>query len=373
MRTDELVAPARSSLPVTAVRTRVLAVTMDPEEICKRGIDVTGWFLVVEVEVDDVVGLGYTWGMAEADVRSTREFVEGLAKRLIGRDSRHIRALWHEHWQAISIVGQAGAGLGAVAAIDTALWDALGKRAGLPVHRMLGTMQVELTSYLTGGGLSLGPERLAEEGLGVLAAGHRAYKIQLCADWRRDLQRVAALRDAVGDRLEIMGDAHQELDRNSAAIVGRELADMGVTWFEDPLPIADLDGYARLRGSLDLRVIHGENAVARFGIRDIVRAGAADVVMIDLMHCGGITEFMNAAAYCAAEHVQVSSHAFYAPSRHVLAACERPSYVEYIDTWDDIFLGAPPPVDGVVTVSEEPGLGIELSPDAVARFTVEVR
>jgi L-alanine-DL-glutamate epimerase-like enolase superfamily enzyme len=334
-----------------------------------------GWeahVVLVRLRTEDVEGLGYAWDLRADRARAIRFAVRDLASDLVGWDAREIRHVWRRMWKIQRHMGQHhGIGLAAISAIDMALWDAMGKRAGMPLYQLWGAARNAVRVYLTCGVDAKGPEALADEGEQHLAAGYGAIKVQVGkSDWRTDVARIAALRARLGDGFEIFVDAHMAYDRRTAALVGRGFRDHGVSWFEDPMPGEDLEGYAWLRRETGVPIVHGENADARSGAFDILRAGACDVLMMDSMHCGGPSEMLAVAGLAAAHHVPVSSHAFHAIAPHVIAACDQVTYVEYQDAVR-IFEGELVPVNGVMTLSDRPGFGIDVQSEVLEKYRVD--
>lgn len=327
--------------------------------------------IIVRLRVGDVVGLGYAWDLRIGRAKSIKAAAEDIALDLVGRDSRMIREHWQRSYAQLRFMGlHHGIGLAGLSAIDMALWDALGKGAGLPLHQLWGATRTEVPAYL-GGGTGTTPEELADEGEKNRDAGYSAMKAQVGhADWRHDVQRIACLRERVGDDFEIFVDAHMMWDRRTAHLAAQGFLDYGVSWFEDPMPGEDLEGYRWLRSMTGIPIVHGENAYTRQDVLNILRADAADIIMLDSMHCGGPTEMLQAAAIAAAYFVPVSSHAFHPIAPHFLAACDQSSYVEYHDAIR-IFEGEPEPKNGIIQLSDKPGFGLDLPQETVDRYLVE--
>ena len=327
--------------------------------------------IIVRLRVGDVIGLGYAWDLRIGRAKAIKAATEDIALDLVGRDSRMIREHWYRSWTQLRFMGlHHGIGLAGLSAIDMALWDALGKGVGLPLYQMWGGTRTEVPAYVAGG-TSESPEELADEGEINRDAGYSAMKIQAGhADWRHDVKRIAKLRERLGDDFEIFVDGHMMWDRRTAYLAAQGFLDYGVSWFEDPMPGEDLEGYNWLRRMTGIPVVHGENAYTRQGVLDILRANAADIIMIDSMHCGGPTEMLQAAAIAAAHFVPVSSHAFHPIAPHFLAACDQSSYVEYHDSIR-IFEGEPEPENGIITLSNKPGFGLNLPQETIDRYLVK--
>jgi L-alanine-DL-glutamate epimerase-like enolase superfamily enzyme len=341
--------------------------------ISLRDLNWEAHVIVVKVRAGGFVGLGYAWDLRINRAKSIRLAVADLVADLIGAQSCEIRRVWQRCWKIMRHMGQHhGIGLAALSAIDMALWDALGKRAEMPLYQLWGASRASVRVYLTCGVAAKSPEQLADEGEAHRAAGYKAIKVQAGdPNWRKDVRRIEKLRERLGDEFEIFVDAHMQYDRRTASLAGRGFFDQGVSWFEDPLPGEDLEGYSWLRSDTRVPIVHGENSYTRRGAMDILSAGAADILMIDSMHCGGPTEMLAVAAIAAGHHVPVSTHAFHAIAPHVIAACDQANYVEYQDSVK-IFEGELEPKDGVIELGNRPGFGLELPAETVEQYSVNV-
>jgi L-alanine-DL-glutamate epimerase-like enolase superfamily enzyme len=144
---------------------------------------------------------------------------------------------------------------------------------------------------------------------------------------------------------------------------------MGVTWFEEPVPAHDLGASARIAAAVDVPLATGETVFTRHGFRPLIEQRAADVVMINLLRCGGPSEFLHVAAFADAHGLPVSSHTVTEVSAHVMAACPNATIVEYIPGWwDRLFEGAPVIADGTISLSDRAGLGFTFSEQAIQDF-----
>jgi mandelate racemase len=321
------------------------------------------------MEAEGGTGIGHAYTFAPNQAESIRVLIEDLAETLIGQELTDVRRIWHDLWIRINFIGQSGPPVMALAAIDTALWDLLAQQARLPLYRLLGAHRDRLPVYASGGWLSYSAGELVEDALRFREAGYRHYKIKVGSpDWRQDLERVRAIRKAVGDDLVLMVDANQGWDEATAIQAGRALEQEGVSWFEEPVPVQDLSGSARIAAALEVPVATGETVFTRHGFLPLIEARAGDVLMPDLMRCGGPTEYMQVVALADAYQLPVSSHTFTEVSAHLMAAAPNCMLVEYIPGWwDDLFEGAPEIHDGFVHLPDRPGLGFRFAPDAMVR------
>ena len=182
--------------------------------------------------------------------------------------------------------------------VEIAVWDLVGRALGQPLWKLLGGRSERLAAYASSGEL-VEPEERARRCVALAESGVRAVKIRFhLGDWRDDVAVVRAVREAVGDRLEIMVDANQgwrmpgdrepRWDVATAAQCARELEALGVYWLEEPLRTEDLDGYAALRRRTSVRLAAGELVRQQHEARDLVVRGQVDVVQADVLFVGGI-------------------------------------------------------------------------------------
>ena len=204
--------------------------------------------------------------------------------------------------------------------------------------------------------------------------GIRAVKMKVGAHPDEDVRRVAAARSAIGAHTELMVDANGAYARKQALAFARAFADVGVTWFEEPVSSDDLEGLRLVR---DLAPTGMEVAAGEYGydapyFRRMLEAGAVDVLQADATRCMGVTGFLQAAALAQASMIPLSAHT--APALHVHLGCAVPA-VRHLEYFHDhvrverlLFEGATEPHDGLLAPDlGRPGLGLEPRPDALAR------
>lgn len=330
--------------------------------------------VVVEPRLGNGVrGLGHAWGHGAA-MKALIESV--LAGQVIGRDVRDVPAIWEGMVRAIRNLGRPGLVSMAVAAVDLAVWDTKARALGQPLHRLLGATRDAVPVYGSGGFTSYDERTLLEQLGGWAEMGIPRVKMKVGSDrgrsWRRDLERVRAVRDALGPNLEIFVDANGAYDGKQARRLGEEYAAMGVTWFEEPVSSDDLDGLQALRTALPLDVTAGEYGYHLLGFRTLLDHGCVDVMQADIARCAGITDWLRVAALCAAYEVPLSSHC--SPSQTVHAACVPPN-LRHIEWFHDhvradnlLFDGVLQPQGGCVRPGDAPGNGLTLKRSDAERW-----
>ncbi|MGE5697503.1 MAG: enolase C-terminal domain-like protein, partial [Candidatus Sericytochromatia bacterium] len=223
--------------------------------------------------------------------------------------------------------GRQGVAGYAISAVDVALWDLKARLLALPLHRLLGAVRADVAVYGSGGFTSYDDRRLAEQLDGWAHQMHiPRVKIKIAEGWGsdtdRDLERIALARNVI-DGAALFVDANGGYTRKQAVRVMREASRLGVTWFEEPVSSDDLAGLRAVRAAVDADVAAGEYGCDLTYFRRMCDADAIDCLQIDASRCGGITEWLRAAAVAASFGLEVSGHC--APHLHVHAAAATPN------------------------------------------------
>lgn len=336
---------------------------------------------IVRVETDTgLVGVGECYGMPSPEVTAT-VVTKILAPLLLGRDAADSLPLWEMLFSSQAAGGHTrGFYLEAIAGIDIALWDLRGKALGLPVHALLGgASRRSIPCYASPVPLHRSAAESAEHARAFVDDGFRALKVKIGRGAATDAAHLAAVRDAVGEDIEILTDANCAYTLDEATRVGAALRDNGIAWFEEPLRITDLDGLAELRRRTELTIVTGETSFTRFDLREYVQREAVDVYMPNIARSGGFTESMRIATVASTFGVDIAPHGVgsgvsLAAALHLCAAVPNLRTYEYNRLpnalREGILVTPPAFTDGCLSVPEGPGLGIELDEDVIDRYTV---
>jgi len=353
---------------------------------------------LVRIETDDgLVGFGEAKaavGSASVNHGLVAIIEKELAPLLVGEDARDIGRLWEvmyngvrahyalERGRTFPTLGRRGLFVCAIAGVDLALWDLLGKSFGAPVWRLLGgRLRERMPAYASGGWAPA--ERIGAELRGYCdRGGFRAVKMRVGTGDGRvqdSVARVRAAREALGPDVDIMCDAHGTLNLAEAKRFCRALADCDIAWFEEPITVDDHAGMAELRRFTDIPIATGESEFTRFDFLDLAHRGAADIFQPDLAICGGLTEGLRIAAIASAHQIRLAPHlwggALTFAAGMTLAAVSPAAFVlEYS-------LGANPMLhdlavedftvaDGYLEIPDRPGLGVTINEDFVRQYRV---
>ncbi len=344
--------------------------------------------LIVRVTTDEgIVGIGEVdsspWIIkAIIEAPKSHTLCRGLKEIVVGENPFNISQIWEKMYQGSIYYGRRGAAIQAMSGIDMALWDILGIATGKPVYEMLGACyRKEIRAYAS----SLFGESLRETGdmaSKYIDQGFNAVKfgwepLGLDADY--DVQLVKTIREAVGPDVDVMIDAGLVWDAKTAIQMTERFSEYNIFWLEEPLHPDDLDGYARLSQSTNVRIAAGEEESSRFSYIDLMDRGKIDVVQIDVARCGGLTEALRIAQLAVDRHKPVVNHAFktgilIAASLHLLAAVPNAFILEYSVSESQLRREVTrqqfPVVDGIVAIPDGPGLGVDLNEDIIAKYRV---
>ena len=298
---------------------------------------------------------------------------------LIGRDVDEVEALWDLMYDLTRWYGRKGVAISALGAIDTALWDLRGKRHGKPVYELLGAKRNEVPAYASGGLWYDDLSDLQDAALAQLEGGFTRLKIRLGRDEAYDAAAVVAVREALGPDRDFMVDASQRYPLEVAERMGEVLAANNVFWFEEPFAPEDIDSYIALRPNVSVPIAAGENDFGYQGFREMLRAQALDIVQPDVCRAGGITECRRIGQLAAKMNAGVATHTWsdavaVVANAHLIASLSNGITVEIDRTGnplvDELLAGGWTVKDGLLQLSDAPGLGIEVDSKALERYSL---
>lgn len=338
--------------------------------------------LVVRLETDDGL-LGWGEGLARHSPQAHAAIVDNLFKPiLLGEDPFEVERLWQEMYRVYT--GKSGGVcIEALAGVDLALWDLMGKALSQPVHRLLGSSgRTYVDAY--GGSISWTPDdSLAErQTLARLKEGFKALKIKIGAPVKAALARADLVRKVAGPDIKIMADANWIFDVDDAIQVAKGLLELDYFWFEEPIVPEDIVGYRLINRAVPIRLAAGESEFTAQGARELLADRSVGVMMPDCARSGGISETRKIALLAHAFHVSYATHVggsgmlCQAASLHLAAAMPNflihecvafPNPLRLDLTVENVGEGSML-VNGKLPVPQGPGLGVEINSEALEHY-----
>ena len=354
------------------------------EEASMQTFTFHGW-LIVEIFTDDGhVGIGN----AALAPPITKQVIDLYLKPLlIGADPWNIEFLWQHMYRKTMAFGRKGIGMAAISAVDIALWDLLGKSAKQPVFRLLGGRTKPSIPVYASRLYSIELSELAAEAKRYKKEGYKAMKLRFgwgptdgAPGMQKNVALVKAVREAVGDGIDVMADAYMGWTLDYAKRMLPLLEPFNLRWLEEPVIPDEIHGYAELKSYARIPIAGGEHEFTQYGFRDLLEARAVDYIQFDTNRVGGITQARKISALAESYSVPVIPHAGQMHNYHVVMASLNSPMAEYFPIVDVevgnelfwyIFEGEPKAKDGFVDLDENvPGLGLTVNEKDLAKFEV---
>jgi len=335
------------------------------------------WIYVV-VETDEgLIGVGEATGGSETQPRVAA--VEEVKHLIIGMDPRNVHEIFHKLYLTAFIKVTP-----AMAGIEMACWDILGKSLGVPVHTLLGGKVRENVRVYANGWYSgdRTPESFAEKASAVVAKGYTALKFDPFGDAHMQMSLretaeakalIGAVRDAVGDEVDILIEAHDRFNTYAAIEIGNWLKDYDVTWFETPVLSTDISALVEVARRIPVRMIAGErmHAIHEFG--EFLSHNVTDVINPEPLGVGGIWRSLQIAGIAEAHHAEIALHNAESPFKTMVAlhidavtpnVFIQECFDDFLEPWvSDILTGFLNVKDGHLTMPTTPGIGVTLNED----------
>ncbi len=336
------------------------------------------------------------YGVGEATTE-TRELsvvtaIQELERHIVGRNPHDIEAFWHDAYRDTYFRGGPIL-MSALAGVEMALWDIKGKDLGAPVYQLLGGQVRDAIPCYANGWFAPAktPAEFAAKARVAVDAGFRglkwdpfgkAYMNLTKQELHAALDCVEAVADAVGDRADILIEAHGRFNVPTAIRIGRALERFDVLWLEEPIPPDSQGGLAEVRRSIRVPVAAGERLYSRWEYVEFLKMACADFVQPDVSHVGGLMELKKIAAMAECHYIPLCPHNPSGPVANAatlqLAACTPNFYVLEIMNTDvpyrrEITTEQVRFKDGLIAIPEGPGLGIDINVEAIAQHPYEAR
>jgi L-alanine-DL-glutamate epimerase-like enolase superfamily enzyme len=318
-----------------------------------------------------LLGCGYAFAFGTADLAPVLASARSLCALIVGEDASKTERLWARMMRSLALVGASGPALAALSAIDIALWDLAGQACGRPVADMLGGARDAIPVYGSNGSLQLTVDELVAEAGGFAELGYPAYKFKVGASLTQDVDRVRAVREAVGTSVKLMADGTQHWSPKEAIRVAHALAPYDLWWLEEPVNAQDIEGCAEVRRAAPMNIATGET---NFGVAEsarLLQLGATDVLMPNLQRVGGITGWRKIAAMAEIHRVPMASHVYGEVGVHLMCGVPNALTLEVVPWWPKLFNESLVIKDGMASPPLIPGLGLTVDKALIALRSVQ--
>jgi L-alanine-DL-glutamate epimerase-like enolase superfamily enzyme len=331
-------------------------------------------FVILTIETDagvDGIGVSFFGGALSVTLKHA---IDQLGELIVGEDPSHIESLTQKLRAAGASAGPAGILTLAIAGIDMALWDIKGKDSSRSLGAMLGGLRERVPTYASGALVRAYPlNHLVKAGQRLVEKGFKQMKTQLALPGdttpNKEVERARLMREAVGPDIDLMCDINQRWAVHQAIGIGRRVEDVNFFWLEDVTAHDDYSGLARVADALITPLAGGECLYGITPFRHMIEAHSVDIVMIDLIRVGGISNWLKVAAMAEAFNLPVVSHLLPEIHVHLISAIPNGLTVEYMPWSFRLFEEVPAPVNGELAVPSKPGLGLEFNRE-IDRYVV---
>jgi len=337
---------------------------------------------------DGVSGFGESFGNAFIN----KAIIENAyIPKLIGQNIFNSEKIWDELYNLLRDNGQKGSCIEALSAVDNALWDLKGKYTHMPVYQLMGgARRKKVIPYATGfyhTKTDIQEKLLIEEAINYAEAGFKAMKMKIGFGVEDDIKMVKAVRHVIGDDIKIMVDANHAYNALTAIQVARGIEEFDITWFEEPVPPEDINGYQQVKANTSIPISGGEAEFTRYGFKNFIDSRAADILQPDCSITGGLSEFMKIMTLAKIENIQCYPHvwgsavavqvglnAAFAMPDFPEALVQAPVFFEY-DRTPNIFrekmnLNKLIIKDGYIELPEFEGLGINIDRKIIDKYRI---
>lgn len=361
-------------MKITHATTRVLAIpTASPLIQGVQQPDTRREFVALELGTDEgLVGVGVTF-FGGAIWRAQKAAVDALCERIIGDDPTRTEAIAAKLRAVAGSSGPGGIFSLALAAIDIACWDIKAKAVNQPLGTLLGGLRDRAPTYASGAMMrELGLDYLEQAGPRLVELGFRQMKMNCGAEStaQESIDRIRVVREGIGPDIKLMCDINQMWSVNQAIDIGRRIEQYNLTWLEDPIAHDDYAGLARVADALVTPIATGEYHYGIVPFRHMLEARSLDIVMIDVLRAGGITQWLKIAGMAEAFNLPVVSHLLPELHVHLISAIPNGLTVEYMPWSLALWEQTPEIVNGEIVVPQRPGHGLEVSAETVRRYGV---
>jgi len=341
--------------------------------------------VLVKVDTDEgLSGIGEAAYFGGPPMITKTIIEKELQEYLLGEDPLNVERLWEKMYQGSIKHGRKGVVVAGMSGIDIALWDIKARAAKMPLYKLLGGCYEQIRAYASAGFYApdKGVKELTAEMASYVKEGFTAVKMKIGRlSPAEDVARVKAVREAIGDDIDLLVDANNAYTSYQAIKIARKMEDSNIFWFEEPVPAEDIVGSAAVAAAIDTPLAAGENEFTRYGFRDLIINKAIDIAQPDVTWCGGITEAKKIAALASAWSIICVPHSFSSAIALVAnlnfsASIPNSLFQEFDRNYNPLrenLLRDPITInrDGYIELTDKPGLGVELDESVVKKYRVD--
>ncbi len=334
------------------------------------------------------------WGEGYGPAGVIRAGIEFLQPFVIGQNPLETETIWSIMYGRTLDFARRGILVSAMSAIDVALWDLKGKILQQPIHLLLGGKKRDrITPYATGMYFSANINEdqgalLAQEAKQYVGLGYKAMKMKVGLGIDKDIENVKMVREAIGPEIKLMIDANHAYNLREAVQLARAVEPYSIYWFEEPLSPEYYSQYAELRTKTSIPIAGGECEYLRYGFQTLLQSNSVDIVQPDICACGGLSEAKKIAVLASVYGTEVVPHTwgtgiaisaalhFVSNLDAIPGRLKAPAfYIEYDRTEnglrDELTTSEMMVKDGIIKISDAPGLGIEVNEEALHKYALK--
>jgi L-alanine-DL-glutamate epimerase-like enolase superfamily enzyme len=330
--------------------------------------------LLVRVETDaGLSGIGFTY-LQGPGAKIVRDLVDDeLSRLVVGHDPRETERLFARVEERFRPVGFGGLAARAYAAIDIGLWDIKAKAAALPLFKLLGNAKPSAPFFVSDiATLDRSAADVIKLATPQVKLGAMGVRVEVgSGDVRADADRVRAISEGLGEGASVSVAANGRFDLGTAEALTHFFEDIGIDWFEDPIPAADEIGYAKLASLAEIPLAIGSSFDSRERFFRVIRSGVIRTIRPDACRLGGITPLLKIASVAEAFQVSVSPVRLPEVGVHLACGLAAVPHADTVSWFADLFTGSPRVESGKLIPSGEPGLGITVNEDVAANWRVQ--
>jgi L-alanine-DL-glutamate epimerase-like enolase superfamily enzyme len=362
-------------MKIESIKATPVTIAFIEPEIWSQGVREGVTAVVVQVITDQgLVGIGESVPAPSPPI--TLAAIESAAEALIGKDPRRVVQRWHDMQSQSGFVSFPYTGNAALAGIEMACWDILGKSLDAPVHALLGGRirdQIPIMGFVQ----NTTPDQIEADARRMADEGYTTLYTKVGLGMHRDLQAVEALRRGGGEQVELRCDANESWTPGTALRMAHAMTHLRLQYIEQPIRMRAISELATLRGRSPVPIAANQSSWLNWDILDILRANAADVIMTDPWQAGGIANFQKAAAMCETAGLPLVYHSFAPLSIATRAAMQvlsvSPACIYAHQTYhhmlkDDVVKQPVHIQQGHIAMDDLPGLGVELNASKINQY-----